>query len=359
MAPTTRSASRRHVLQAVDEEKENTANKRSKPSRKSTTSSDKGLKRSKPSTNESTIWSHSDIELLDELGTGAQSRVVRGRDKRDGEIYAIKMINYNCNRKYADRELEIHQSLDFPGVVRLHGHYFISEPPHNSLCLVLEYCPNTMLDKIRAKPDGRIQESEAAVYIADITKTLVYLHEKKLIHRDIKLANILVSTDNKAKIADFGISASIRDPRMRKTIIGTEGYMAPEIEYNTAASEAGEVFLQKAREGGEGVVGHDIPFGVDLYDSQYNEKVDLWSLGATLYAIVTGNLPCEGNETTEYNSDFDFCFDSDPDTFNFDFPDFLSTEAMDLILGLLEEDPSDRISLQDVESHPWTKKHTS
>jgi aurora kinase len=341
MAPTTRSASRSQALHLEDENKENKRN----------------CRRSTKLCNKNRTWCDSNLDLLEELGGGAQSHVVKGRDKIDGSIYAIKIIDYNCNRKYADRELKIHQSLDYPGVVRLHGHYFVSDHPSNSLCLVLEYCPHTMLDVTRDKPNGRIDEAEAAIYMADITKTLVYLHEKKVMHRDIKLSNILVSTDNKAKIADFGISASIRDPHLRKTIIGTEGYMAPEIENNTAASEEGKILLSKAKEGGAGLAGLDIPVGVDLYNSQYNEKVDLWSLGATLYAMVSGNLPCEDDET-EYNSDFDFSFEGSSSMNNFDLPDFLSIDVCDLILGLLEEDPNDRISLEDVQNHPWIKKHT-
>ena len=360
MAPTTRSSSRRLALHLQDENKENSRNnfEAGEISKKATILSDPNKENRRNHgvrglSKEELTWSASNLEHLEDLGGGAQSRVVKGRDKRDGSIYAIKIIDYNCNRKYADRELKINQSLDHPGVTRLHGHYFVLDPPRHNLCLVLEYCPRTMLDLTKEQQNGRIAEAEAAVYLSDISKTLIYLHRKKIVHRDIKLANILVSNDGKAKIADFGISASLRDPRLRKTIIGTEGYMAPEIEHNTAATKEGQKILNKAKEGAAGL---DIPIGVDLYDSQYNEKVDLWSLGATLHAMVTGNLPCEDDET-EYNSDFDFCFDQDSSSYDFDLPDFLSIDVCDLILGLLEEDPDQRISLEEVLNHPWVQTY--
>ena len=340
MAPTTRSSSRREVLQQLDENKEN---------HQSVTV--------KLSENEGQSMCASNFELLEDLGGGAQSVVVKGRHKLDGKTYAIKMINYNCNRKYADRELKIHKSIDFPGVVQLLGHYFVSDPPKKTLCLVLEYCPQTMLDLLKSKPEGRLSENDAANYLQQIAETLAHLHENKIMHRDIKLSNILVTEDGKAKIADFGISTSIRDPRMRQTIIGTEGYMAPEIENNTATSREGEILLKETKEKGAGLAGLDIPIGVEMYDSQYSEKVDIWSLGATLFAMVTGNLPCE-NDETEYNSDFDFCFDdSPPSMFDFEMLDSVSPDACDLILGLMEEDPDERLSVEEVLDHPWVKKY--
>jgi serine/threonine protein kinase len=306
-----------------------------------------------PTTRSQRQW-QSNVELLEDLGEGAFGCVVKCCDKTTGEFYAIKMIDYCCDKskKYADRELKIHKSLtDFPGVVRFHGHYFISKP-YDTLCMVLEYCPQTLSAIMAARPGGHLSEQEAARYMADITRALIYLHEKKVMHRDIKPSNILVSEDGKAKITDFGISTSARRQhnKMRRTIIGTKGYTAPEIEKQ----------LEITRKESSTTSSSTRDFFDFASGGPYNEKVDLWSLGATLYAMVTGTLPYNNHDFTESYGDsyFDCESYSASTTTTIEFPEYLSKEAEDLILGLLEEDPEDRISLENVLIHPWIKINT-
>jgi len=293
-------------------------------------------------------WSHDRFEILETLGCGGQSRVVKARDRTDGSIYAIKMIPYNCNRKYADRELCIHRSLNPDKcfhIVKLFGHYFHrKDKNHHYLCLVLEYCSHSLLDMV--KESGQLSEDLAVNYTLQLTSAMEFLLENQIIHRDIKLANILIGQDGRLKVADFGISTNTGD--RRKTIVGTEGYMAPEMEGNKDTSEAGKLALAQAKD----KLSIALQMDEDLFDSQYDEKVDLWSLGTVLYGMVTGNLP-DGD--TEYNSALDFCFD-ESSSFDFDFPDFVSFEAMDLILSLLEDEPNERISLVDIVSHPWIQQ---
>ena len=183
---------------------------------------------------------------------------------------------------------------------------------------------------------------------------IVHAHQKGIIHRDIKLGNLLISHNDKVQLADFGISTRNRNPEDRKTIIGTEGYMAPEIEENTMESEQGSQYLQRVRQEGAAEA-FNVPVDIDLYDTQYTEKVDIFSLGTTLYAMLTGKLP-EDTET-EYDSDFDLCFEGTAGggmQFDMDFAEeILSLDALDLILAMLDEDPESRISLEEIQSHPW------
>jgi serine/threonine protein kinase len=365
MAPTTRSQGSRGLLQCIDlNQKEQVIqqnkNKGKKPKKTTRVNLEEEFEREAlaEEKEEAHDWSSEDFEILSFLGEGAQSRVVKGLHKTTGKVYAIKQIDCRINQKYAIRELAIHSSLDHPGIVTMHGHYFTMGREDNEekllqLCLILEYCPQTLLDKI--KSEGRLQETEAAQMLLDIVDVLSYLHKHNIIHRDIKLANVLLTSTSGAgsdgpsaiKMADFGIAVRAIDPESRKTIIGTQGYTAPEINLNTERTSAGKAILKRAQETGQYGLP---PPGVDLFDSQYTAQVDLWSLGVTLHAMLTGIIP--GEEDDEENSDFDFCFDGDRNI-DLEIPDYLSNDCASLLEGLLEEDPQKRLTLDEVRTHPW------
>ena len=316
-------------------------------------------------------WKHEDFEFLEKVGEGSQASVWKVRHTPTEDIYAVKQIPYHrsasstreeepsTQQKYADRELSIHLQIskdDHPGIVAWKGHYFTT--PNNDdddkclLCLVLEYCPLTLLDMLRENNGTPFPERKAALYFSQLVAALDHLHSvHHVIHRDIKLANILVTEDGSTiKVADFGIAthaSSAADEDRRKTIVGTPGYQAPEIDENTDRTDAGRKYMEQAA-----LTGHYAmpPVGIDLHDSQYNTQVDVYSLGVTLHAMVTGQLPCEGNDSSEESTCIlGFCT-SDVDL---TIPDFVSTDCMDLLSGLLEEDAHQRMTLKQVMKHPW------
>jgi serine/threonine protein kinase len=230
-------------------------------------------------------------------------------------------------------ELEIHKSLDHPDIVKMYGYFTVfaeaddtsEESPTYYKYLVLEFCPVTLQDIM---DDGRIPEPRASRILAKVMDSLDYLHRKEIIHRDIKPANILVTENGEAKLADFGISTVCLTQSRRDTLVGTPPCMAP---------EALTVKIKKC-----------------LRNKGYDFKVDSWSLGILMYRMLTGEHPYQ-EEYTAMSLDNDelrekFASKSPPPI---DFPDFISKDAKNLILSLLQVYPGSRMSVKEARNHPW------
>ena len=336
------------------------------------------------------IWKHDDFQVLGDLGEGATSRVVQAairdhtltnNDNNNRKLVAIKMMDYTLNTRYADRELSIHSSLpEHTNIVALLGHYFLYEDTTKThLCLVLEYCSQTLLDLVQK--EEKLSEAQAAPIVAQTVQALLFLHQRGIMHRDVKLANILLTSRDEeetadtanntpsswiVKLADFGISkpTTPRNPKDRRhTIVGTNAYMAPEVEANTSRTVAGQALWDQKKPDTTAEIVLP-PAGVDLYDSTYTTQVDVWSLGVTLHAMVTGLIPGERNndddDDASDNSDFDFCFGNDvlgDGVYDIEIPEDLSAGCTDLLTGMLQDDPKDRLTLEQIQNHPWLVGH--
>ena len=182
--------------------------------------------------------------------------------------------------------------------------------------LILEFAGKGELYKHLRKA-GKFPEWQAAQYIAQMASALKYLHKKHVMHRDIKPENILVGIHGEIKISDFGWSVHAPNNR-RNTMCGTLDYLPPEM-------------IKPGRE-----------------ENWYTEKVDLWSLGVLTYEFLVGEAPFEDTPVMTQRR-IAKC--------DMSIPPNLSAEARDLIKRLLVLDPERRISLEDVETHPWIIKH--
>jgi aurora kinase len=285
-------------------------------------------------------WSMDDFEVLEDLGKGGFAKVMKARDKDTGYIVALKIQKVDNDllfKHYVPRELHIHESLCHRGIVSMFGH-FSDSYDQLSVVMILEYCLRSVWDILKG---GRICEKDAARFVSDISKGLEYLHSKSILHRDIKPHNILISLEGKAMIADFGISVVSHKSR-RQSFAGTRVYQAPECFNNAREIKEGEA---KPATGG------------DFY-SHYDEMVDLWSLGVSLYEMLTKDLellhPFLADAATSYT---DGSLGGEFDYIILAFPDFVSEEAEDLIRQLLKRRPDDRISLHNLQNHPWIKKY--
>ncbi|KAL1958093.1 hypothetical protein VTO42DRAFT_5133 [Malbranchea cinnamomea] len=257
------------------------------------------------------------FEIGKPLGKGKFGRVYLARERSTGFVCALKVLHKSelvqgKVEKQLRREIEIQSNLRHPNILRLYGHFHDSK----RVFLILEYAGKGELYK-HLRKENRFPEWKAAQYIAQMAAALKYLHKKHVIHRDIKPENILVGIHGEIKISDFGWSVHAPNNR-RKTMCGTLDYLPPEM----------------LKPGSQ--------------DNYYDEKVDLWSLGVLTYEFLVGEAPFEDTPVMTQRRIA---------RGEMTIPSFVSPEARDLIKGLLVLDPSKRLTLDEVQKHPWILKH--
>jgi len=232
-----------------------------------------------------------------------------------GEKVAVKILEKDKIVDAADvervnREVKVLKMLRHPNLIQL---YEIIETGRQ-LCLVMEYCSGgELFDYIVAST--RLKESEACKYYQQIIAGLEYLHRLGIVHRDLKPENLLLDSRNNLKIVDYGLSNLYNPDQLLKTACGSPCYAAP------------EMIARK------------------LYEPM---KVDIWSSGVVLFAMVCGFLPFEDPSTSALyqkimNGDYK-C------------PKFLSPEAVDLISKLLDTNPKTRLSSSRIKDHVWYRQ---
>ncbi|XP_039971588.1 inhibitor of nuclear factor kappa-B kinase subunit epsilon isoform X2 [Xiphias gladius] len=212
------------------------------------------------------LWS-----LQDVLGQGATASVYKARNKRSGELVAVKVFNmmsYNRPHEVQMREFEMLRKLNHSNIVRL---YTVEELPSKQKVLVMEYCPGGSLLSLLEEPENAfgLPETEFLTVLQCVVQGMNHLRENGVVHRDIKPGNIMrqVGEDGKSvyKLTDFGAARELEDDEKFVSIYGTEEYLHPDM-YERAV-------LRKA------------------HQKSYGVSVDLWSIGVTFYHAATGSLP--------------------------------------------------------------------
>ena len=203
-----------------------------------------------------------------EIGRGAMGVVYRARDPKIDRLVALKTISLaekeeKEEQEYRERfvqEARAAGRLSHPGIVTIHDAGEDSET-HEPF-FVMEYVAGQPLSDTLADAGGKLPVSEALRFACEIADALQYAHERGVIHGDIKPANILVTAEGRAKIADFGVA------RLNQSV----------------ATHAGKIFGSPAYMAPEQLSGHDP-----------DARSDLFSLGVMLYSMLTGFRPFQGN----------------------------------------------------------------
>ncbi|CAM9023082.1 unnamed protein product [Wickerhamomyces anomalus] len=207
-----------------------------------------------------------EIIELGVLGEGAGGSVSRCKLKHGSTVFALKTIITDPNpetQKQILRELQFNKSCKSPFIVKYYGMFLKEETA--SICISMEYMGGRSLDAIYKKVKlrgGRIGEKVLGKIADSVLKGLSYLHEHRIIHRDIKPQNILLDSDGNIKLCDFGVSGVVVNS-LATTFTGTSYYMAP-----------------------ERIQGHP-----------YSVTSDIWSLGLTLLEVAKGQFPFEMDTT--------------------------------------------------------------
>ena len=197
----------------------------------------------------------SDFTVINKLGDGAYSSVFKVKRKGDEEIYALKQVKMlsltEKEKENALNEVRILASIDHPSVISFKAAFI--DAPASSLCLVMEYADNgDVFQKITnyQKKETYIKEKKIWYVFIQIVRGLRAFHIRKILHRDMKSANIFLFQDMQAKLGDLNVSKIVKKG-LSYTQTGTPYYASPEV----------------------------------WKDMPYDGKSDIWSLGCVLYEM--------------------------------------------------------------------------
>ncbi|KAM9065012.1 STE20-like serine/threonine-protein kinase isoform X1 [Sarcophilus harrisii] len=195
-------------------------------------------------------------EIIGELGDGAFGKVFKAQNKETNVLAAAKVIDTKSEEELEDYmvEIDILASCDHPNIVKLLDAFYYE----NNLWILIEFCAGGAVDAVMLELERPLTESQIQVVCKQTLEALNYLHENKIIHRDLKAGNILFTLEGDIKLADFGVSAkNTRTIQRRDSFIGTPYWMAPEV-----------VMCETSK------------------DRPYDYKADVWSLGITLIEMA-------------------------------------------------------------------------
>ena len=255
------------------------------------------------------------------LGKGGFAKCYEMKRVDNGRLFAAKIfdkkgLSNGRSKKKLINEIKIHKKLNNPNIVGFEKFF----EDKDNVYILLELCSNQTLNEL-VKRRKRLGELEVQCYSLQIIRALKYIHNHRIIHRDLKLGNLFLTSKLELKLGDFGLAAKLEyDGQRRKTVCGTPNYVAPEI-------------LEKKN-------GHSY-------------EVDIWSLGVVIYTMLFGIPPFDANDEKI------ICKKIKMNSYKF--PDNIKVDpsAKKLISSLLNLDPSKRPSLDAIVEHDFFKIYHS
>ncbi|XP_066536928.1 serine/threonine-protein kinase PLK3 [Hoplias malabaricus] len=249
------------------------------------------------------------------LGKGGFARCYEMTDLTTNKMYAVKVIPQSRVSKPHQRdkitnEIELHRTLQHKHVVKFSHHFEDQE----NIYIFLELCSRKSLAHIW-KARHTLTDPEVRYYLKQIISGLKYLHNKGILHRDLKLGNFFINENMELRLGDFGLAAKLESVEKRKkTICGTPNYLAPEV----------------------------------LNRQGHGTESDVWSLGCVMYTLLCGNPPFETLDLKETYK----CIKE----VRYSLPPSLTPAAQKLISAILQKNPSDRLTLDQILAHEYFSK---
>ncbi|KAI0561785.1 Serine/threonine protein kinase [Gracilaria domingensis] len=273
-----------------------------------------------------------DFYILETLGVGAFAKVRLAIHSGTHQRYACKILDKSFIRQ---REQNRHVKNEIDALARLNHKNVVQlvEVINTAkrIYIIMELVSGGELFDVITK-NNRLTEPQARYYFHQLVEGVHYCHRRGVFHRDLKLENILLSTDGEVKITDFGLSQllagradgmdSVNSSVLLSTQCGSPFYVAPEV-----------VVMKETRYSGA--------------------KADAWACGMILYVLAAGSLPFHipffeftpsGNNALMFKKFIDG---------GMNFPESFTEELKDLVLHLLEVDPAKRYAMPAVKKHPW------
>ena len=281
-----------------------------------------------------------DLNLLKCLGKGSFGEVYLTTKQGSNIQYATKKIDKSAmktdkSRQYLENEINILKEMDHPNIIKL----IDVKNTTKYYYLVMEYCNGGDLSKCLAYYKNKNQKpfsEEVVQYLMrQIVSAICYMHKKNIMHRDIKLENILVNFDNekdahernmmkaKIKIIDFGFSRHLKKYELAYSILGNPINMDPGI-------------LKKLNKNDNNK------------DYGYDQKADIWGLGTICYEMLIGKSTFDSESMKELANKVE--------RGNYFLPSNLSKEVVSFLNGMIQYDPKKRLSAEQLFNHRFLKR---
>ncbi|KAL5218211.1 hypothetical protein ABZP36_018895 [Zizania latifolia] len=252
------------------------------------------------------------------LGSGSFGTVYEGISD-EGAFFAIKevsLLDQGSNAQQSilalEQEIALLSQFEHENIVQYYG----TDKEESKLYIFIELVTQGPLSSLYQK--YKLQDSQVSAYTRQILNGLVYLHERNVVHRDIKCANILVHANGSVKLADFGLAKEMSKINMLRSCKGSVYWMAPEV-VNANPKKT------------------------------YGPQADIWSLGCTVLEMLTRQIPYPNVEWT--NAFFMIGKGEKPPI-----PSYLSEQAQDFISQCIKVDPEERPSASQLLSHPFVNR---
>lgn len=270
-------------------------------------------------TREYEFWENRNLERIGDyqlgrtLGRGSSGVVRLAMHVETRERVAVKIIKKGkCSYlSRLDREIQSLMAAKHKNIVGLHE---VLDSKDN-LFIVMELCGGgSLVDIVRLYPEERMPEGTARFFLRQVFEALAFCHRNGICHRDVRLDNLMLDNEGNVKITDFGHSG-IYTPGwdiFSTSLVGSLYNLSPE------------------------------QIGGSLYSG---EKIDIWSTGVAVYCLLVGRPPFYDPELQTLLDRIAKC--------EYDIPDFLSAEAVDLVRCMIRPNPEERITMQHLLHHPW------
>lgn len=246
--------------------------------------------------------------LIEEIARGSTGIVFRALDARSAQYVAIKRITTTKHTTSAETERELAlliQLRSHPYIVQLLDHF---NDGSRYTYLVFNLCKQPVMVIRPGESQEPLPEKSTLKYFRQVLLALEFLHANKVVHRDVKPENILLTMTGQVQLADLGVASVIgQDPSVR----GTRPFMAPEM----------------------------------FKGEPYGAAEDVWSLGVTLFCFVTGRLPFYGDTPL---SQMQAILTGTPT-----YPETMSVMQRALLVSMLRRDPTTRPTITQAKDHDW------
>ena len=288
-----------------------------------------------------------DIILLKSLGKGSFGEVFLSHKKGTKEYFATKKIDRKTAdkpglKKYFENEIEILKQLDHPNIVKFEG----IKKSNSNYYIIMEYINggglSDCLKKYMEKHGKAFPEDIVQHLMRQIIGGIHYIHSKKIIHRDLKLDNIMVNFDTmqdkenlnmmktKIKIIDFGFATKLTPEKndLTYSAVGSPINMDP-------------IILKKFSKKKD----------VNILNMGYDEKVDIWSLGTVCYELLIGKAVFNAKTMNDLVDKVE--------KGSYNIPKTVSLEVVSFLYGVLQYDSKNRLDAEELLKHPFLTKNVS